>query len=187
MGTAFVSIVVVPFVKGGVEKRIHEIETSLFDDYEVTICGRRFWHGHREVDHPIAIAAHVLLGRIRVGYTRTPDVVVLGLDAAWKRPRCSVVRRLLSVGRRECICPGVTVHAEYLDGDFVKRVGSRNQSGGSGAEILRIDYFVSADDRGGGRLACLLADDVNCKLVALADDGVCIRVLECALCFALVT
>ncbi|MCU4974886.1 glycosyltransferase family 4 protein [Halobacteria archaeon AArc-m2/3/4] len=48
MRVAFVSNVVYPFVKGGAEKRIHEIGTRLAaDGHEVTVYGRQFWDGPR--------------------------------------------------------------------------------------------------------------------------------------------
>jgi glycosyltransferase involved in cell wall biosynthesis len=51
MDLAFVSNVVYPFVKGGAEKRIHEITTRLADEHEVTVYGRRFWDGPAEMTH----------------------------------------------------------------------------------------------------------------------------------------
>lgn len=46
MNVAFVSNVVYPFVKGGAEKRVHEIGTRLADDgHDVTVYGRHFWDG----------------------------------------------------------------------------------------------------------------------------------------------
>ncbi|WP_276253327.1 glycosyltransferase family 4 protein [Halomontanus rarus] len=52
MRVAFVSNVVYPFVKGGAEKRIHEIGTRLAaDGHDVTIYGRHFWDGPRVTTH----------------------------------------------------------------------------------------------------------------------------------------
>ncbi len=49
---AFISNVVHPFVKGGAQKRIHEIGTRLAaDGHEITIYGRQFWNGPDELDH----------------------------------------------------------------------------------------------------------------------------------------
>ncbi|NUC72767.1 glycosyltransferase family 4 protein [Haloterrigena sp. SYSU A558-1] len=46
MNVAFVSNVVYPFVKGGAEKRIHEIGKRLVaNGHSVTIYGRHFWEG----------------------------------------------------------------------------------------------------------------------------------------------
>ncbi|WP_424016479.1 glycosyltransferase family 4 protein [Halorientalis pallida] len=46
MNVAFVSNVVYPFVKGGAEKRIHEIGKRLVENgHEVTVYGRHFWDG----------------------------------------------------------------------------------------------------------------------------------------------
>jgi glycosyltransferase involved in cell wall biosynthesis len=46
VNVAFVSNVVYPFVKGGAEKRIHEIGKRLVGDgHEVTVYGRHFWDG----------------------------------------------------------------------------------------------------------------------------------------------
>ncbi|WP_254532785.1 glycosyltransferase family 4 protein [Natrinema gelatinilyticum] len=50
MDIAFVSNVVYPFVTGGAEKRIHEIGTRLADDgHDITIYGRHFWDGPKEM------------------------------------------------------------------------------------------------------------------------------------------
>jgi glycosyltransferase involved in cell wall biosynthesis len=50
MDVAFVSNVVYPFVKGGAEKRIHEVGRRLAaDGHEVTVYGRQFWDGPSEV------------------------------------------------------------------------------------------------------------------------------------------
>ncbi|MBX0296659.1 glycosyltransferase family 4 protein [Haloarcula nitratireducens] len=52
MRVAFVSNVVYPFNTGGAEKRIHEIGTRLADDgHDVTIYGRHFWDGPKEITH----------------------------------------------------------------------------------------------------------------------------------------
>lgn len=52
MNVAFASNVVYPFVKGGAEKRIHEIGTRLAEDgHDVTVYGRQFWDGGAEIDH----------------------------------------------------------------------------------------------------------------------------------------
>ncbi len=52
MNVAFVSNVIYPFVHGGAEKRIHEIGTRLSDQgHEVTVYGRHFWDGPREITH----------------------------------------------------------------------------------------------------------------------------------------
>jgi glycosyltransferase involved in cell wall biosynthesis len=52
MDVAFVSNVVFPFVKGGAEKRIHEIGTRLADEgHDVTVYGRHFWDGPEETTH----------------------------------------------------------------------------------------------------------------------------------------
>ena len=52
MNIAFVSNVVYPFVTGGAEKRIHEIGKRLADDgHDVTIYGRHFWDGPKEITH----------------------------------------------------------------------------------------------------------------------------------------
>ncbi|EMA58390.1 glycosyltransferase [Halorubrum lipolyticum DSM 21995] len=41
-----------PFIKGGAEKRIHEIGTRLADrGHEVTVYGRHFWDGPAEITH----------------------------------------------------------------------------------------------------------------------------------------
>ena len=52
MNVAFISNVVYPFVKGGAEKRIHEIGTRLADrGHEVTIYGRHWWDGPEEIEY----------------------------------------------------------------------------------------------------------------------------------------
>ncbi|GAB3673220.1 glycosyltransferase family 4 protein [Halopiger thermotolerans] len=52
MDIAFVSNVVFPFVKGGAEKRIHEIGTRLAaTGHDVTVYGRHFWDGPQVTDH----------------------------------------------------------------------------------------------------------------------------------------
>ena len=52
MNIAFVSNVVYPFVTGGAEKRIYEIGTRLAArGHTVTVYGRHFWDGPREMDH----------------------------------------------------------------------------------------------------------------------------------------
>ncbi len=52
MNIAFVSNVVYPFVTGGAEKRIYEIGTRLADrGHTVTVYGRHFWDGPREMAH----------------------------------------------------------------------------------------------------------------------------------------
>ncbi|UOO95174.1 glycosyltransferase family 4 protein [Halococcus dombrowskii] len=52
MRIAFVSNVVHPFVKGGAQKRIHEIGTRLAaDGHEITVYGRQFWDGPPETTH----------------------------------------------------------------------------------------------------------------------------------------
>lgn len=49
MNIAFVSNVVYPYVKGGAQKRIHEIGTRLAErGHSVTIYGRHFWDGPKE-------------------------------------------------------------------------------------------------------------------------------------------
>lgn len=50
MEVAFVSNVVYPFIKGGAEKRIHEIGNRLADEgHNVTVYGRHFWDGPKEI------------------------------------------------------------------------------------------------------------------------------------------
>jgi glycosyltransferase involved in cell wall biosynthesis len=45
---AFVSNVVYPFVKGGAQKRVHEVGTRLVDrGHDVTVYGRHYWDGPR--------------------------------------------------------------------------------------------------------------------------------------------
>ncbi len=52
MNIAFVSNVVFPFVKGGAEKRIHEIGTRLVaDGHDITVYGRHYWDGPQEIEH----------------------------------------------------------------------------------------------------------------------------------------
>ncbi|WP_455449618.1 glycosyltransferase family 4 protein [Natrinema thermotolerans] len=52
MNIAFVSNVVYPFVKGGAEKRIHEIGTRLAaEGHEITVYGRQFWDGPQVIDY----------------------------------------------------------------------------------------------------------------------------------------
>ena len=52
MHVAFISNVVYPFVTGGAEKRIHEIGTRFADEgHDVTIYGRHFWDGPKEITH----------------------------------------------------------------------------------------------------------------------------------------
>lgn len=52
MNIAFISNVIYPFVTGGAEKRIHEIGTRLADKgHEVTVYGRHFWNGPKEITH----------------------------------------------------------------------------------------------------------------------------------------
>ena len=49
---AFVSNVVYPFVRGGAEKRIHEIGTRLAErGHDVTVYCRHFWDGPRTISH----------------------------------------------------------------------------------------------------------------------------------------
>jgi len=51
MDIAFVSNVVYPFVKGGAQKRIHEIGRRLVDrGHDVTVYARHFWDGPSEVN-----------------------------------------------------------------------------------------------------------------------------------------
>ncbi len=52
MDIAFVSNVVFPFVKGGAEKRIHEIGTRLAaEGHDVTVYGRHFWDGPQVMEY----------------------------------------------------------------------------------------------------------------------------------------
>ncbi|WP_222912786.1 glycosyltransferase family 4 protein [Natrinema sp. SYSU A 869] len=52
MDIGFVTNVVFPFVKGGAEKRIHEIGTRLAaEGHDVTIYGRHFWDGPQVMDY----------------------------------------------------------------------------------------------------------------------------------------
>lgn len=52
MDIAFVSNVVYPFVKGGAEKRIHEIGRRLVaSGHDVTVYGRHFWDGPSRTTH----------------------------------------------------------------------------------------------------------------------------------------
>lgn len=52
MNIAFVSNVVYPFVKGGAEKRIHEIGRRLGDTgHEVTVYSRHYWEGPAVTEH----------------------------------------------------------------------------------------------------------------------------------------
>ncbi|WP_396611635.1 glycosyltransferase [Haloferax sp. S1W] len=52
MRICFVSNVVYPYIKGGAEKRIHEIATRLSQrGHDVTIYGRHFWDGPKETTH----------------------------------------------------------------------------------------------------------------------------------------
>lgn len=52
MDIAFVSNVVYPFVRGGAEKRIHEIGRRLVaKGHSVTVYSRRFWEGPAEIVH----------------------------------------------------------------------------------------------------------------------------------------
>lgn len=52
MRIGFISNVVYPFVRGGAEKRIHEIGTRLADKgHDVTIYGRHYWDGPVETTH----------------------------------------------------------------------------------------------------------------------------------------
>ncbi|MDQ2072340.1 glycosyltransferase family 4 protein [Haloarcula sp. H-GB4] len=52
MRIGFISNVVYPFVRGGAEKRIHEIGTRLADGgHDVTIYGRHYWDGPAETTH----------------------------------------------------------------------------------------------------------------------------------------
>ena len=52
MDIGFVTNVVFPFVKGGAEKRIHEIGKRLAaDGHNITIYGRHFWEGPQVMDH----------------------------------------------------------------------------------------------------------------------------------------
>ncbi|MEF8937570.1 MAG: glycosyltransferase family 4 protein [Halovenus sp.] len=52
MNIAFVSNVVYPFVTGGAQKRIYEIGRRLADEgHSVTVYGRHFWDGPREITH----------------------------------------------------------------------------------------------------------------------------------------
>lgn len=52
MDIGFVSNVVYPFVKGGAEKRIHEIGKRLAaEGHEITVYGRHFWDGPPETTH----------------------------------------------------------------------------------------------------------------------------------------
>jgi glycosyltransferase involved in cell wall biosynthesis len=52
MRVCFVSNVVFPFVKGGAEKRIHEIGSRLADrGHDVTVFGRHFWDGPKEITY----------------------------------------------------------------------------------------------------------------------------------------
>jgi len=52
MDIGFVSNVVYPFVKGGAEKRIHEIGTRLVaEGHHITVYGRHFWDGPAETTY----------------------------------------------------------------------------------------------------------------------------------------
>ncbi|KAA9397854.1 glycosyltransferase family 1 protein [Haloarcula sp. CBA1130] len=52
MNVCFISNVIYPFVTGGAEKRIHEIGTRLAaDGHDVTVYGRHFWDGPKEITH----------------------------------------------------------------------------------------------------------------------------------------
>nr|WP_318568849.1 hypothetical protein [Salinigranum marinum] len=52
MDVAIVSNVFFPFVKGGAEKRIHEIGARLANEgHDVTIYGRHFWDAPEETTH----------------------------------------------------------------------------------------------------------------------------------------
>jgi glycosyltransferase involved in cell wall biosynthesis len=52
MNIAYISNVVYPFVKGGAERRIHEIGQRLSErGHEVTVYGRHFWDGPSEQTH----------------------------------------------------------------------------------------------------------------------------------------
>ena len=52
MNVCYVSNVVYPYITGGAEKRIHEIGTRLADQgHEVTVYGRHFWDGPKEITH----------------------------------------------------------------------------------------------------------------------------------------
>lgn len=52
MNIAFVSNVVYPFVKGGAEKRIHEIGTRLAaQGHDITVYGRHYWNGPSVTNH----------------------------------------------------------------------------------------------------------------------------------------
>lgn len=52
MDIGFVTNVVYPFVKGGAEKRVHEIGTRLAaDGHDVTVYGRHFWDGPAVTTH----------------------------------------------------------------------------------------------------------------------------------------
>ncbi|QSX01194.1 glycosyltransferase family 4 protein [Haloterrigena alkaliphila] len=52
MDIAFVSNVVFPFVKGGAEKRIHEIGTRLAaEGHDVTVYGRHYWDGPQVMEY----------------------------------------------------------------------------------------------------------------------------------------
>jgi len=69
---AFVSNVVYPFVKGGAEKRLHEIGTRLVErGHDVTVYGRHYWDGPAETTHEgmtlraVAPAAELYTGERR--------------------------------------------------------------------------------------------------------------------------
>ncbi|WP_135303756.1 glycosyltransferase family 4 protein [Haloarcula amylovorans] len=52
MNVAFVTNVVYPFVTGGAEKRVYEIGTRLAErGHDVTVYGRHFWDGPREMSY----------------------------------------------------------------------------------------------------------------------------------------
>ena len=50
LSIAFVYDVVYPWVKGGVEKRIHELATRLAVNHEVHVYGYKLWEGSKEIE-----------------------------------------------------------------------------------------------------------------------------------------
>lgn len=81
MNIAFVSNVVYPYVKGGAEKRIHEIGTRLADKgHDVTIYGRHFWDGPRVKEHEGMVLRGVAPERDLFGNNGDRRSIVEALD-----------------------------------------------------------------------------------------------------------
>ncbi|WP_136592350.1 glycosyltransferase family 4 protein [Salinigranum halophilum] len=88
MNIAFAAPVVYPFVKGGVEKRIHEVGRRLADrGHDVTIYSRHWWDGPKTRTHAgMEIRAVGPAGQLYADGDRRSVLSALGLAARLTKP-----------------------------------------------------------------------------------------------------